>query len=86
MGDRNRLVIIRGFCLACVDFVGNLTASGCRRDAMFLVIRHLFGTATLGFFNRLLHTWGNAVSVQNRLTIDMARGTTDGLNERTLRA
>ncbi len=53
-----------------------------RRDTMLSIIGFLFFAAAAGFVHRALHGAGYIVSVQNDLTVDVTRRTTDGLNER----
>ena len=46
----------------------------------------LLGPTPLGLVDRTLHRAGDVVGVEDRLAVQVARGTTDGLDQRALRA
>ena len=55
-------------------------------DAVLLVVLDLDGAATVGLVDRGLHRAGHGVGVHDDLTVDVAGGAADRLDQRALRA
>ena len=53
---------------------------------MFGIVTHLFFAAAVGLVDGPLHRSGDRVGIQNRLTVNVPRGTADRLDQRALRA
>ena len=62
------------------------TSHGLRRDAMLLVVFHLFRAAIFRDRHERFHALGDLVGKQNHFAVDVARGAPGGLNQRSLAA
>src|SRR5713101_8371811 len=54
-----------------------------RGNAVFLVVSPLQGAAAISFIHRFLHGISNAIGVENRSSVEVARAAAHGLNQRT---
>src|SRR5262249_10116458 len=66
--------------------IGDALAHALRRDAVLGVERLLFFASPIGLGDRPLHRAGDRVGIEDYAAVDVARGATDGLDQRRLAA
>ena len=68
------------------DDVADIALDRLRGNAVRGVVLDLFFAAATGFVHRALHAAGDPVGIEDDAAIDVARGTTDRLNQRSFGA